>query len=133
MHSLPCTIIAGRHEADRRRAAIDQSWRILQEHARTALDKTLRLFGLRTNPHFHVSPLSEEPSLWAWCRLATARADHDFIYAVLDEQGWKTDPARLSRFSVPLDVIRLRHAPTDATLVLIIKIPTGEAPHLEAA
>lgn len=104
----------------------------LEDHARKAVDKTLRLYGLRTQPHFDRT-LETERSLWVDCRLATAQADRAFVYAVLDDHGWHPDRARLSRHRDTYDVLRLKHRATGATLVLIIKSPFAELPHLEVA
>lgn len=132
MNHLPRTTVAGRHAADRERADALLQRRVDQDAARASLDSALRVYGLRTIPHFHPG-IGEDQSLWVDCRVASARADHQLIYAVLDEQGWTPDRARLSRHRVSHDVIRLRHGRTNAALVLIIKIPCGDVPELEAA
>lgn len=127
--------VAGRHAADRvrARAAIVQAEHDdQQDHARRELDRTLRGFGLRTEPHFDPS-LGTERSIFVWCRVPTARSDHELIYAILDDQGWRSDCARLSRHRQAYDVLRLVHQQTGATLVVIVKVPFGAFVPLEAA
>lgn len=132
MHTLPCTTIAGRFAADRQRADGAALIRQLQDRARDELDRALRFYGLTTRPHFHPA-LDAERSLWVECRLTCHDADHKLVYAVLDQEGWAPAVDRLSRHGQRYDVLRLRHATTDARLVLIVKVPFGEFPHLEAA
>lgn len=135
MHTPHCTTVVGRHAADlaRARAAIAQGEHDdQQDHARRELDRTLRGFGLRTEPHFDPT-LQTERSIFVHCRVHTARADHELVYAILDDQGWRSDCARLSRFRQAYDVLRLVHRGTGATLVVIIKVPFGAFAPLEAA
>lgn len=132
MNHLPLTTVAGRHAADRERAVERETLTDRQDAARHALDRELRSYGLSTRPHLHPA-LGIDRSIWVNCRLASAAADHAFIYAILDELGWQPDPARLSRTRQAYDVLRLRHAATGATLVLIVKVPFGEVTPLEAA
>lgn len=136
MDYLPCTTVAGRHAADRARdrdrAEAQSLIAELQDRVRGELDRELRSYGLTTHPHLHPA-LGYERSLWVNCRLASAATDHALVYAILDELGWSPDRARLSRIRQTHDVLRLRHAATDATLVLIVKVPFGEVAPLEAA
>lgn len=132
MRSPPCTTIAGRLAADRRRAADANLVEQLHDRARDELDRALRLAGLTTRPHFH-RELAAERSLWIDCRLDRAHDDHRLVYAILDAQGWAPDRERLSRHGQRYDVLRLRHAGTDATVVVIVKVPFGEVVPLEAA
>jgi hypothetical protein len=104
----------------------------IQDHARAELDQALRAFGLSTAAHFDAR-LESERALWVNCRLASARADHELVYAVLDTQGWHPDRTRLSRTGQAHDVLRLVHKKTQATLVVIVKLPFGNAEPLEAA
>ena len=126
------TTVAGRHAADLFRARNHEAALALQDAALHRLDVALRAFGLTTHPHFDRS-LECDRSLWVNCRLDTARTDHERIYAILDEQGWKPDRSRLSRFRSHLDVARIRHQDSDATMVLIVKVPSGAVVPLEAA
>lgn len=132
MHTPPCTTVAGRLAADRRRAAAAGLVDDAHDRARNELERALRLAGLSTQPHFH-RELAAERSLWVDCRLASAHDDHRLVYAVLDAQGWRPDRERLSRHGQRYDVLRLRHAGTDATVVVIVKVPFGEVVPLEAA
>lgn len=131
MHTLPCTTVAGRAAADRRRAEaglINQ----LQDRSREELDRALRFYGLPTVPHFNEA-LETDRTLFVECRLPCAEADRKLVYDVLDQEGWKPDAARTSRHRGWYDFLRLRHEGTDALLAVIIKRPHGEITHLEAA
>lgn len=132
MTPLPCTTVAGRHAADqaRERRRADRSTD--QDTARWALERALRTYGLTTHPHLQPS-LGIDRTIWVNCRLPTASADHAWIYAQLDELGWRPDRERLSRIRQGYDVLRLRHTASDATLVLIVKVPFGAVEPLEAA
>lgn len=131
MHTLPCTTVAGRAAADRRRAELGIITQV-QNRAREELDRALRFYGLATVPHFQEA-LDTDRLLWVTCRLSCAEADRKLVYDVLDQEGWAIDRERPSRHWLAFDVLRLRHTSTDALLALIIKIPHGEVTHLEAA
>lgn len=126
------TSVAGRHAADIARLRAQDERSADQDAARLALDRALRAHGLTTHPHLHPE-LGIDRTIWVSCRLATAADDHAWIYAQLDELGWKPDRERLSRIRQSYDVLRLRHTATDATVVLIVKVPFGEVTPLEAA
>lgn len=116
------TTTAGRHAADvarQRAAAIAGHLAEQQDDVREDLAATYRRLGLRCFAHYH--PQNAEPSLAVNCRLEHA-LDHDLVYAVLDEKGWRPDPARLSRVRHGYDVLRLVHE-NGARLVLVVHIP----------
>lgn len=131
MHTLPCTTVAGRAAADRRRAELGIITHV-QDRAREELDRALRFYGLTTKPHFDEA-LATDRLLWVECRLSCAEADRKLVFDVLDQEGWQPDAERTSRHRGWYDFLRLRHASTDALLAVIIKIPHGEVTHLEAA
>jgi hypothetical protein len=106
--------------------------RDLQDKTRDQLAASCRRYGLTVNAHFQPE-LENERTLWVNCRAETRDTDHAHVYALLDEQGWKPDRERLSRYRQRHDIVRLRHADTDASLVLIIKVPFGSPSPLEAA
>ena len=124
--------VAGRHAADQARLRAREAALARQDAALQRLDRALRAHGLTTHPHFDRA-LGCDRSVWVNCRLDSANADHERIYAILDEHGWKPDRSRLSRFRQHLDVARIRHQDTDATLVFIVKVPSGATVPLEAA
>lgn len=131
MHTLPCTTVAGRTAADRRRAEAGIITQ-LQDRSREELDRALRFYGLPTVPHFQEALETDRP-LWVECRLPCAEADRKLVYDVLDQEGWKPDSDRTSRHRGWYDFLRVRHEGTDALLAIIIKRPHGEITHLEAA
>jgi hypothetical protein len=130
------TSIAGRHAADRQRARAAEaaSAHIVdaQFEAAAVLAFRLQRSGLQTCadilPHRPI-----EPTLGVRCRIDHCEADHSLIYAILDELGWKTDPKRLSRVNARYDILRLVHAASGATLVLIITLPAYQVGAWEAA
>jgi hypothetical protein len=126
------TTIAGRHAADRARAVAANRIEIAQDHARAGLDLAMRFHGLRTVPHFDPDPVDDRV-LWINCRVGSVAADHALVYAVLDELGWRQNAARLSRHNARFDIVRLAHGPTAATVTVIIKMPTSEAPQWDPA
>lgn len=133
MPTLSCTTIAGRHAAEQARLRVTTDRRESQDDARQQLVEALTRFGLDVRAHLQPELADVDRTIWTACRVHCARADHESIYAILDLTGWRPDRARLSRHQLPYDVVRLRHPDTDATLVLIIKAPFGEAVPSEAA
>lgn len=103
-----------------------------QEHARTEVARTLRMYGLRVNEHFHPE-LGEEHTLYVRCRLATAVPDRKLVYAVLENLDWNPDTSRLSTFRDEIDTMRLKHADSAARMAVIVRTPTGDTPRAEAA
>ncbi|MFA5941383.1 MAG: hypothetical protein WC809_18680 [Sinimarinibacterium sp.] len=103
-----------------------------QDHARTEVDRTLRHFGLTTKTHFQPQ-LGIDRALHVRCRLATAGLDRKLVYAVLDEQGWNADCARLSHFCEFVDTMRVVHQPSGAVMAVVIRMPAGEPSRAEAA
>jgi hypothetical protein len=118
----------GRARREQREALLE----IQQQGARERLAKAVAARGLETHPHFD-RELGPERSLWINCRLDTRTADHQLVYALLDECGWRPDRERLSRVNHGYDIVRLKHASTAATLVVIIKLPAGAIEQWEAA
>lgn len=132
MHTLPCTTVAGRHAAALRRQRARTDLQIAQDLAREAFACAVSLHGLTVYRHFEAE-LGPERSLWIDCRVDSCAADHRLVYALLDEYGWQPDRTRLSRTSHRYDIVRLRHGTSDATLVVIIKLPVGGFMEWEAA
>lgn len=132
MQSPPCTTVAGRHAAALCRQRARTDLQIAQDFAREAFACAAVLHGLTVYRHFQPE-LGPERSLWIDCHVATCAADHRLVYALLDEYGWQPDRARLSRTSQRYDVLRVRHAKSDAVLVVIIKLPVGGYQEWEAA
>lgn len=132
MHTLPCTTVAGRTAADRQRAMEAHARQDAQQKAREDLNRALMFYGLPTAPHFNPG-LGEDRSLWVDCRIVCAAADRRLIADVMDQEGWRSDVHRLSRHGERYEVLRVRHTKTDATLVVIVKVPHGEVTYLEAA
>lgn len=132
MPNLSCTTVAGRHAADARRSRAHDALLERQDRVREQLAHELRSYGLTTHPHLQ-RVLVVDRSIWVECRVASCAQDRAFVYAILDELHWSPDCTRLSRFRQSYEVVRLRHADTGATVVLIVKIPFGVPEPLEAA
>lgn len=127
---LSITSIAGRHQADVRRARACSQHTSRQQDAREELERALRAHHLQVIADWHGA---SEPALAVKCRLEHARHDRGWIYAALDTLGWQPDTRRLSRINAKYDVLRLRHRDTAAALMLIVQSPCAELVELESA
>ena len=124
------TSIAGRHQADVRRARLSSQHNSRQQDAREEIEHTLRRRGLQVVADWHGAA---EPALAVKCRLEQAREDREWIYAALDTFGWQPDPTRLTRINAKYDVLRLRHKDTAAGMTLVITNPVAEMVAWDAA
>jgi hypothetical protein len=129
MNHPAVTSIAGRHEADVRRARL-AGHNHRQQDAREDLERTIRRRGLQVVADWHGTA---EPALAVKCRLEHAQDDRIWIYAALDSCGWQPDRTRLSRINARYDVLRLRHKDTAAPLMLVITNACGEVEAWEVA
>lgn len=128
----PNVTIAAKRLGAQLRAERETAIEAQQNTARECLARTIAQHGLAVHQHFE-SALGPERSLWVDCRLESRNTDQQLVYAILDEQGWRPDRDRLSRVNHRYDITRLKHASTNATLVVIIKLPMGEVGQWEAA
>lgn len=124
------TSTAGRHAADlaRRRAllAVSESG---QHQARERLAARLRAHGLVAFADITPRP-NVEPSISANCRLDNASNDETFVFALLDELGWRIAYGRHRAYG---HFLTLEHTASGAELLLIVKLPYAEIPRPEAA
>lgn len=132
------TSIAGRHAADRERERAAQALLTQpdvdeqQQLARERLARTIRNLGIEAHAHFD-DVLGTERTLKVDCRLASCENDQRLVHAVLDDQHWRPDPRRISRYNARYHVVRVRHRDTGATLAIVLSIPNCEVTQWEAA
>jgi hypothetical protein len=134
--SIPRTSIAGRHAADRLRAATaaraEAELRLERQNARVHLAQRLRAVGLAVAAECAEHP-ERMPTIAVNCRVDTCRADHALVYALLDETGWSKDPSRYARHNVYGDFVPLHHPTTQALCLLVVKVPESQVPQWETA
>ena len=126
------TSTAGRHAADRQRAALEAERVIEQQSARAHLAHRLRHAGLAVFADCVERP-NTEPSIAVNCRLESCMADHELVYTMLDDTGWTKNPAAWARHNAYGDFVPICHPTTQATCLLIVKVPHAKIDHWEAA
>lgn len=132
------TSIAGRHAADRERERAAQALLThpdlieQQALARERLARTIRAHGIEVHARYD-DVLGSERTLKVDCRLASCENDQRLVYAILDDQRWRPDTHRISRFNARYHVLRVRHAGTGAALAVVLSIPNCEVTQWEAA
>lgn len=124
------TSIAGRHAADRERAAIEQARlaEVTEAHnaARDALVRALRIRGFLVVERFS----DEDRSVHVTLGIESMREDELLVGAIVDSQGWRLATLPMSRYRDYIDNVWIRHVESGAEILLTTHRPgvlRGEA------